>query len=288
MGHSHDSIDWDEMISHLRESDELLQPELDTLAKTLVRGDDRSVIDVGSGAGGAAAAFGSVLRDGWVTVVDSSPELLSAASAHVRSMAPNATVRAVQADAASPELDGAGRADLVFASHFVHHLPDQLDGLRRLARLVRPGGRLALMETGLPRRVLPWDVGVGEPGLEDRLLAARQEAFREMRTGMEGSVRMPMSWSAALAEIGMTDVHAWSCLVERRPPLDEVARRAVMRRLEWLRDAALERAAPEDVHAAERLLDPRDPHYVGDRDDVYILGVDSVYVGTKAERTPEG
>lgn len=286
MAHSHDGMDWDAALRRLRDGDELLAPEITALAAELVLPTDRSVIDVGAGAGGAAAAFARLLpaEGSVVTIVDSAPVLLDAAAEHVRSVSASTEVRAVQADLASeePEEPAIEPADLVYASYVVHHLPDQLAGLRRLTRWVKPGGRLVLLESGLPQRVLPWDVGVGQPGLEDRLDEFRARRFQRMRAEMSDSVRMPMGWSAALREVGLTGLRSWSFLVDRQPPLSEVALAAVLRRLEWLRESATEFDAPdEDRAAVESLLDPDGEYYAGNRDDVYVLSASTVHVGIR-------
>lgn len=282
--HSHDGIDWNEKIASLRERDELLAPESAELVRALLRKQDRSVIDVGSGAGGMSAAFADALWDtgGTVVLVDSAPELLAEGERNaVAAAGSGVAVRSVAADVAEGDLTQVGAADLVFASRAVHHLPDQVAGLRRLASLVRPGGQLAIVESGLESRALPWDVGLAEPGLELRLAAARAEWFREMRADMGGSVRMPFGWSRALGEAGLEQVRSWTQLVDRPAPVSGPAFKAVVERLEWLRRGAEGRVAQEDLDAVDALLDPGGPHYVGNRDDVYYLVADTVHVGGK-------
>lgn len=207
-GHSHDGLDWDAHLRRLREGDALAAPETAELAAMLLRPVDRSVTEVGAGAGGSAAAFAEALvYGGVVNVVDSAQQLLSAATTHAReAAAPGVEIRPVHADAADEELRTAVEpADLVFASFVVHHLPDEMAGLRRLAAIIRPGGQLAVVEFGLEQRCLPWDVGIGEPGLEDRLTAAGNRWFRGMRAEMPDSARRPIGWSKALSEAGLTD-----------------------------------------------------------------------------------
>lgn len=283
--HSHDNIDWDTRLRELREEDELAAAETGRLAAALVSGGGNceSVVDVGSGAGGAAAAFASALPSGLVTLVDSAPELLAEAQRHAEESAgENVRVRGVRGDAATAELsDSVEPADLVFASLMVHHLPDELDGLRRLSRLVRPGGRLVVVESGLWARTLPWDVGVGQPGLEDRLLAARQTWFRRMREEMPGSVRLPVGWSTALSQAGLDEVTSWSYLVDRPAPATGPVLNVVLRRLRWLREAAWTECSAADVDALDQLLDEDGPNYAGGREDLYYLSADTVYVGTK-------
>ncbi|MHA6798616.1 class I SAM-dependent methyltransferase [Bounagaea algeriensis] len=286
--HSHDNIDWDERLADLRQVDELVAPETRQLAASLLRAEDRRVVEIGAGAGGTAAAFAEELgrrepTGAGVLVVDSAPQLLAEATSRARrSASADVEVRDVHADAADPGLAEAvgERADLVHAAFAVHHLPDQLAGLRRLAGLARPGGRVAIVETGVSPRVLPWDVGLGEPGLEERLAATNYEWFRRMRADMEGAVRLPVGWGSAMREAGLQDVRTWSYLIDRPAPLDENTRDVVLGRLEHLHRHAAERVGAEDAAVLERLLDPEDPHYAGNREDLYYLAANTVVVGT--------
>ncbi|MGH9217151.1 MAG: class I SAM-dependent methyltransferase, partial [Acidimicrobiales bacterium] len=127
------------------------------------------VVDVGCGAGGAACAFAEALGPGVVAGFDRDPRLLAIA----RRRAADAGLAGHVLGWSCAGVDAlpveAGSADLVWASGVVHHLPDQQAAMGALAALLRPGGRLALVEGGLPLRCLPFDVGLGRVGLEARL-----------------------------------------------------------------------------------------------------------------------
>lgn len=282
--HSHDGMDWAGAVARLRASDDLLREEWGELARRLVQPQTRVVLDVGSGAGGMSAAFAEAMADtgGTVVLIDSAPQLLDAAEARVRAVAPaQVEVRVVSADADSDELfDLAPPADLVFASFVMHHLPDQQRGLNRLAELLNPGGQLAVVESGLEERNLPWDLGVGEPGLEGRLMAARGDWFGDMRAGIDGSVRLPVGWNMALADAGLADVRTFSHLVDKPPPPTGEVREAVLRRLTWLRELTEPRLSESDLHTLDLLLDPSSGHYLGQRDDIFVLAAATVYLGT--------
>lgn len=283
VAHSHAGIDWSTWVQRLRGADELAADALRQVARRLVRPDTRVVIDVGSGAGGMGAAFAEVMPDGGtIVLVDAEPELLRAATAHVRAVAgARVDVRAVHADAGTDALlDLAPRADLVFASLVVHHLPDQQRGTDRLAALVKPGGRLALVEFGLEQRCLPWDVGLGEPGLQGRLVAAREEWFRRLRTEMEGAVRLPVGWNRVLNDAGLVDVSSFSYLIDRSAPPTDGVRAEVLRWLSVVREVAEPWISKPDLRAIDELLDEQGPHYVGRRDDVFVLVANTVHRGT--------
>ena len=282
-GHTHDGIDWPTWLHRLREADAVAAGARRALARRLVGPRTRVVVDVGSGAGGMGVAFAEEMADsgGTVVLVDSVPELLDAATAQVSAAAgPLVEVQAVRADAGGDELlDAVPRADLVFASFVVHHLPDQQRGLDRLAALVSPGGRLAVVESGLEQRCLPWDVGVGEPGLQGRLTAAHGKWFCGMRAGMDGAVRLHVGWGRALRDAGLTEVSSFSYLIDEPEPTDQV-RAAVVRWLSGLREVTADWIDEADRHAVDQLLDPAGPHYVGLRDDVFLLAAHTVHIGT--------
>jgi SAM-dependent methyltransferase len=170
-------------------------------------------------------------------------------------------------------------ADLVWGSSVVHHLPDQQAGVDILAGVLRPGGLLAIAEGGLQTRCLPWDLGVGQPGLEGRLLAARDDWFGELRASMAGVVPMPYGWSTALRNAGLSGVSSFSFLLDHPAPASDVVRDVVVDHLTWLGEVGDERVGEADRNTVRRLADPADPVYVGARDDLYLLGAQTVHYG---------
>jgi ubiquinone/menaquinone biosynthesis C-methylase UbiE/predicted transcriptional regulator len=125
-------------------------PDLQTSVVSALVPDGVRVVDVGTGSGallpllaGAGAA---------VTAVDHSAALLARARRRCRD-AGIADVAFVQADVrALPFADGT--FDAAYSSMVLHHLPDPRAGLAELARLVRPGGRVAVVE--FTRHNLAW------------------------------------------------------------------------------------------------------------------------------------
>lgn len=280
-------IDWGEQAAHLAAVAGREQDWYAGLAAALVRPADRVAVDVGCGGGGMAAALAATLggeglvvaADGDADVLDRARERLAAAPARV------AFVIADLADGVEPlRAAGADPADLVWASASVHHVGDQQAAVTALAGLLRPGGgRLALAEGGLQPRRLPWDVGVGEPGLELRLEAAQDRWFARMRAELPGSVPMPYGWTTALRRAGLVEVTSRTRLLERPVPLSapDLARvlDSLAHRVEWLRPSGL--VAPADLAAWDRLLDPADAAFLGRRDDLFSVEARTVHVGTR-------
>jgi SAM-dependent methyltransferase len=241
------------------------------------------VVDVGCGAGGAACAlahrFGSGAR---VVAVDRDPRLVA-----------QARRRAVDERVADRVRPCVGSVDalatrrgafaVVWASGVVHHLADQQRAVDDLARLLAPGGVLALVEGGLPLRCLPHDVGLGRPGLEARLDEARARWFEDMRAELSGPP-LPYGWPAALQRAGLDRVRSRSFLAEATPPLDDIGRRIVDQHLRSARDELADRLDADDRRTLEVLLDTDDDRRVGRRDDLVVAAVRTVHVGTAPDR----
>ncbi|HEY8471705.1 MAG TPA: methyltransferase [Natronosporangium sp.] len=292
--HSHHAdpytVDWAEKATELVAAAQDEQAWYESLAEWLLHAGDRVAVDVGCGGGGMTLALAAALGDrGQVVAVDGEPALLAAVRSAVAARAgePLAPVVTVPADLAEgvATIRAAlpGPADLIWASASVHHVGDQQAAVDALASLLGPGGRLALAEGGLPSRYLPWDLGVGEPGLEVRLEAANDQWFARMRAELPGSVRMPYGWPEALRRAGLVSVTTRTTLRESPAPLPEPERHRLAERFtRWvgrLRGTGL--LSDADLAAWDRLLDPADPAWLGRRTDVFRLSARSIHLGTK-------
>lgn len=283
-------INWSDLADHLGASADDHSRWYDAFARELVRPADRLAVDVGCGGGGMISALLEALpAEASVIGVDGNADVLAVARERI-----TAAVDAVDAgrvrlvhldlEADLSAVAEPATADLVWASAVVHHLGDQQRAVATLAGLLAPGGRLALAEGGLGTRHLPWDVGIGEPGLEGRLVAADDEWFAHMRSALPGSERMPYGWPTALRRAGLTDVVTRSMTIERPAPLDESRRQRVLAGFERRVAHATELSTltGDDLRAWTRLLDPDGLDWLGHRDDVFHLETRSVHVGVRS------
>jgi len=251
------------------------------VAREIGRDTDRLVVDAGCGSGGMTRALAAALPQARVVGVDASEDMLEVAA---QQSAGRPRIEFVQAAYEDGFADAVGRpADLVWASASVHHVGDQQAAVSALAALLAPGGRLALAEGGLPAHYLPWDVGVGEPGLENRLVAAGQRWFERMRAALPGQVRMPYGWLEAMRRAGLSDALTRTVLTELPAPLPAESRGLVVHALQSLveRLADTELLDELDREAWRQLLDPDDPAWLGARDDTYVLHARSVHTAQR-------
>lgn len=307
-------IDWSAEADRLRSNAASEADWTAAVAASLIRPGDRVAADVGCGGGGMAKALADALPPGsTVVAIDADPAVLAEAQRYAGD-----AVRCVVAsldDGAEPLRSAIGSAaDLIWASASVHHAGDQQAAINALAALLAPGGRLALAEGGLPARHLPWDLGLGEPGLQLRLDLAQDRWFAAMRAALPGSVPMPYGWTDALVRAGLTEVTTRTVLTERPVPLSDADRDRVVEQLGHAVDRlrppeAGERpghgpaaghhqahATPESGHGHgptpvelalpaadlavwDQLLDPGDVHFLGRRTDLFALSARSIHVG---------
>ncbi|GGM12889.1 class I SAM-dependent methyltransferase [Dactylosporangium sucinum] len=277
------TLDWDEHAPRLAAAASDEAGWYAAVAAELVRDTDRVAIDVGCGGAGMTVALAR--RIDRVIAADHNAKVLDAARTVVATANTRAEFALVDLD---KELD-LPAADLVWSSAAVHHAGDQQATLGKLAGLLKPGGRLAIAEGGLRPRHLPWDLGVGEPGLEVRLDAAQDRWFARMRAELPGSVPMPYGWPEALRRAGLEEVTTRTFLLERPVPLSAADRERVVaslgKRLEWLRDTDL--LTDADRRTWERLLDPDSPDWLGHRGDLHSVEARSVQLGTRKRKTRE-
>ncbi|MGW2747264.1 class I SAM-dependent methyltransferase [Streptomyces sp. NPDC001450] len=283
-GHAHGTdIDWAEMAPHLEAQAELFTPVYERamawLAKEVT--EPGLIVDAGSGPGVVACLFAEAFPGARIVAVDSTEPLLERARDRAvrQGVADRFETVAGELPGVLDELDYP--ADLLWASRSLHHLGDQRAALAAFAARVAPGGTLALLEGGLPSRFLPRDIGIGRPGLQERLDVVEAEWFARMRADLPGSVAVTEDWPALLTSVGLKHTRTRSFLLDLPAPATDRARAYVAASLTRLREAAAERLDAEDLATLDRLLDPADPASVHRRPDVFVLGAYTVHTAVR-------
>jgi len=178
------------------------------LVSRLPVGPSDNVLDVACGTG--AVALELVRQKGCSVVgVDQSPEMLAEARQRVGDR-----VRLVEASAQELPFEDAS-FDGLTAAYLLRYLDDLPAGLRELARVLRPGATMSLLDFGVPPGPVPrvaWDlwVDVGLP-LAGRAISP---GWHEVGRFLGGSIReFDERWPvpqlvAAVGEAGFEDVQA--------------------------------------------------------------------------------
>ena len=276
-GHGHGAYD----ASNLLRADAFYSAVYQQIAAWLDIAPGTAALEAGSGAGGFTELLAEAVgQEGSVAALDMTPELLETTRTRLDPSPFGSRVTYHEGDIEHLPFED-GRFDLIWSSRTVHHLPDQLNGMRELRRVLKPGGRLALREGGLRPRFLPTDLGIGEPGLEDRLEVAFQRWFHAHVRAVEGAVSYPYGWTQLLRDAGLADVTAKTFLLELLPPLTDLQVEYMLRLVSRWVESDERRAFlnVEDAEVIAELVNSEAPSYAFKRQDLHYQEGVTVYLG---------
>jgi demethylmenaquinone methyltransferase/2-methoxy-6-polyprenyl-1,4-benzoquinol methylase len=119
--------------------------------RELQLGEKPRVLDVATGTGDLAIAIAKARPGATVIGLDPSAKMLAIAAQKLarRGLAERVTLEQGDAQALPYAACSVDAATIAFG---IRNVPDRALGLRELARVVRPGGRIAVLELGEPRR----------------------------------------------------------------------------------------------------------------------------------------
>ncbi|WP_282693427.1 class I SAM-dependent methyltransferase [Streptomyces sp. CC208A] len=240
----------------------------------------RRLLDVGSGPGVVTALLAEAFPYAEAVAVDGSPELLERARARAEAQGLGGRVSTLRAELPG-ETASLGETDLLWAGNSLHHIGDQRAALAEFAKLLRPGGLVALVEGGLTPRHLPRDIGIGRPGLEARFDAEHAESFARMRSELPGATREPDDWRAMFRSAGLTPAGTRTFLVDVPAPVPPVVRELAVAHFGRLRENFGDRLGAEDRATLDRLLDPADEQSLHHRADLFHLTAHTVHTARK-------
>jgi demethylmenaquinone methyltransferase / 2-methoxy-6-polyprenyl-1,4-benzoquinol methylase len=183
------------------------------LVSRIEAGPSETVLDVATGTGAVAVALAR--RCGCRVVgVDQSHEMLSEGRRRVEALGLGQRVELVAARAEQLPFEAASFDGLTF-TYLLRYVDDPAATLRELARVVRPGGRIAMLEFSIPRHAparLAWEgyVRAGLPLLGRLISPGWREVGEFLRPSIrEFYARWPLERQlAAWREVGIVNVRA--------------------------------------------------------------------------------
>ena len=236
----------------------------------------RSVIDMACGDGVYSPWLAErVAESGRVVAVDVSEAYLAAARATSdESNTKHPIVRVRASIDALPFPDDT--FDLVWCAQSLYSLPEPVSALRRMARVVRPGGLVAVLENDtLHQVILPWPIEI-ELSVRAAELRAHADESDQPRKYYVGRILRRV-----LREAGLTRIEARTFATDRAGPLGDDER---IYFAEYLGRLA-ERIAPFLDGAIRgrfgRLVDPASGGYLLDDPDFAATCIDHVVWGRK-------
>lgn len=230
-------------------------------------------LDAGCGAGEALEWLrAEVGADGMVVGID----LAAAHATAARTIAP-VDALVMQANVLSPPLV-ARSIDLVWSVNTVNHLQDPVAGVKTLAELLRPGGRVALGQSSLlPDMYFAWD-----SRLERVVNEAVREYYRDRYQVSERDLTAVRSIVGLLHRSGLRDITVRTLMIERTSPVRPADESYLLETI--FRNTWGERIRPyladDDYQELTQLCDPRHAAYALHRDDFHFLQSFTLAVGT--------
>jgi SAM-dependent methyltransferase len=234
------------------------------------------VLDAGCGTGETLGWLAAAVAPGGLAVgIDLSTSHLAEARARLPAGTPLLQADLMQAPVARASFD------LVWSVNTVHHLPDPAAGVRSLAALVRPRGRLVLgLSSLLPDMYFAWDAR-----LERVTKEAVHAYYRDHYGVSEHELTAVRGLVGLLQGAGLTGTSVRTFVIERAAPLDPCTRA-------WLLEAIFrgtwgERLRPylaaDDYDQLRRLSDPEHPRFALSRPDFHFLQTFTLAVGARTQ-----
>jgi SAM-dependent methyltransferase len=231
------------------------------------------VLDAGCGAGDALPwLFDAVKPSGHVVGID-------LADAHADAAArlhACAGIEVFRGDILTGPLEPAS-IDFIWCVNTMHHLRDPIHGVKRLASLLRPRGRIAVGQTSLLADMyFAWD-----SRLERLVNGAVRQYYCERYALDERDLASVRALVGVLRQAALCDVTVRTVMIERVSPVDEATEAYLVEAI--FRDTWRERVRPylaeDDYAMLMRLCDPGDSLYALKRPDFHFLQTFTLAMG---------
>jgi len=234
------------------------------------------ILDLGAGTGSGTFALLRRFDQARATTLDTSARMVEHLGERAAHTGLAQRIVALQCDLDTDPLPP-GPFDLAWASASMHHLADPNAVLERLCSVLAPDGILVLVEFESFPRFLPDDLGLGDPGLEERCHA------RADRIRTERHPTIDADWGARLREHGYSVAAERTFPIDLPAPLSAAALRYARLTLTGMREMLGEELTDEDRAVLDALLDPEGPHRLENRPDLRVRFARRAWIGRPTE-----
>lgn len=222
------------------------EPELEAAVRRYPFEPGTRALDCPCGDGFYTNLFAHHLRAGTLVAADLSPAYLDRARQSVRDVPPELELAFVEADAYHlPFVDG--EFDFVWCAQSMISLDDPQRAMREMARVLKPGGRVAVLETDEYHHVLlPWPVD---------LELAIQKALRtvcERKYGSGTKFAQSRKLRAQFLEAGLTPTGKVTIAADRVAPFGAPVREFLLLHFDRLKKLAGPELKPNEREELER------------------------------------
>ncbi len=248
------------------------EPELRQAIASVGINPGMRILDAGCGTGEALRWLSEAGRERCQII---GIDLAAAHTAMARARAADQAL-VLQADLMRAPLDPAS-LDLIWCVNTINHLHDPVRGIRTLAGLIRPGGRIALGQSSLlPDMYFAWD-----SRLERVTTEAVRQYYRERYSLSENDLAGVRALVAWLRRAQLRSVRVQTFIIERMLPLSDADEAYLCEAI--FRDTWGERLRPylsaADFAELQVLCDPESPRFALRRPDFHFLQTFTLAVG---------
>ena len=251
-------------------------PELREIIAGLPIREGDKVVEIACGDGAYSPWLaGRVGPDGVILAIDIAPAYLRVARASPRAPpSRHAWPTSRRRSSGSPCPRGA--FDLAWCAQSLYSLPDQLEAIRAMADLVRPGGTVAVLENDtLHQLVLPWPVDLELAVRRCRAGCVRRE------DGPPGRYYIGRRLVELFSDAGLDQIHARSFAATRQAPLDAPTREFLAAYLDGLRERVVDRLEAGTRKTFLELADPSSEAGLLNRRNLTLTVLDHVVTGVR-------
>jgi SAM-dependent methyltransferase len=237
----------------------------------------RRILDLGAGTGTGTIALAHRFSNAHVVALDRSEHMLHTIRSKALTSGLADRISTIEANATAP-WPPITPVDLIWAASSLHEMPDAKAVIASAHASLTPGGLFVVVEMDAPPRLLPHDVGVGSPGLEERIHALLAGSFNSGNSHPAWGEPLQRAGFELLATRTFTiDLPAGSTHAPHPSTIGRYARVY----LQQVRRGLAGRLSGEDAATLDILLADSGQHCLLERTDLRVSGSRTVWVGRR-------